>query len=186
MSIVSNRHQNFIAGERSLIASEHFTNVVTHQDKVYVTRYDSDQTQVFQHNNRTSPRWRQPRSIDHDLKTKACTLTVSISNNQLKCCSFVDDIIKVYSLSGQLLQTYGTHGHGEAGQLYRPFINDSDDGSVLIADCNNGRLQVMSEQGEFSVLQLEPPVSRPRSAVLFNNHVFATSFSEQTIYKYSC
>ena len=184
MSIVSNRHQNFIAGERNLIVSGQFTSVVAHQDKVYATRYDSDQTQVFQHNNRTSPRWRQLRSIDHDFETKGYTLTPSISNNQLKCCSAGDSVIKVYSLSGELLQTYGTSGVGDAGQF---ICNDDDDGSVLITD--NDKLQVMSEQGEFSVLQLQPPVSRPRSAVLFNNQLYVTAspvLGEGSVYKYSC
>ena len=118
---------------------------------------------------------------------KGPTLTLSVSKNQLKCCSFGSGIIKVYSLSGELLQTYGTHGRGDAGQLNLPYISDDDDdGSVLIADCSDNILQVMSEQGEFSVLQLQPPVLDPRSAVLFNNHLYVTSDDEQKIYKYSC
>ena len=112
---------------------------------------------------------------------------MSISNNQLKCCSAEDDTIKVYSLSGELLQTYGTHGRGDAGQLNLPYISDDDDdGSVLIADQFNDRLQVMSEQGEFSVLQLQPPVSCPRSAVQLNNQLYVTSEQNNVIYKYSC
>ena len=127
--------------------------------------------------------------MDHDFNANKGTLTLSISNNQLKCCSIGDDSIKVYSLSGELLQTYGTLGRGAAGQLYCPYISDDDDdGSVLIADRNNNRLQVMSEQGEVSVLQLQPPVSQPRSAVLFESHMFVTSWNKKTIYryKYSC
>ena len=86
-----------------------------------------------------------------------------------------------------MLQTYGTPGRSDVGQLDCPFISgDDDDGSVLIADWGNNRLQVMSEQGEFSVLQLQPPVSRPRSAVLFNNNLYVTSYDKKAIYKYSC
>ena len=139
--------------------------------------------------------WLQIRSIDLDFDDKGYTLTLSISNNQLTCCSAGDGSIKVYSLSGELLQTYGTRGRGDAGQLDCPFISDDDDdGSVLIADRDIDRLQVMSEQGEFNVLQLQPPVSRPsvsqpRSAVLFNNQLFVTSrelFRPSNIYQYSC
>ena len=151
---------------------------------------------MFHHNDTSSPRWKKTRTIDHEFEEKynfltlsiSNTLTLSISNNQLKCCSTVDGSIKVYSLSGELLQTHGARGRAESGQLCGPHISDDDDdGSVLIADYGNDRLQVMSEQGEFSVLQLQPPVSHTRSAVLLNNHMFVTSaVNKKTIYKYSC
>ena len=156
---------------------------------MYAADYTSNnQTRVFQLNGTKSPKWRHLQSIDHDFSLKNDFLTLSISNNQLKCCSYINDIIKVYSLSGELLQTHGTPGRDDGGQLSGSYIsNDDDDGSVLIADWGNDRLQVMSEQGEFSVLQLQPPVSEPRSAVLFNNQLYITSTSgHHRIYKYSC
>ena len=64
--------------------------------------------------------------------------------------------------------------------------DDDDDCSVLIVDWGNDRLQVMSEQGEFTVLQLQPPVSRPRSAVLFKNNLIVASIDKFQIHKYSC
>ena len=131
---------------------------------------------MFQCSDTSSPSWTKIRSINHKFEERFGSLTLSISNNQLKCCSRGDDIIKVYSLSGELLQTHGTCGSGDAGHLYYPCISDDDDdGSVLIADCGNHRLQVMSEQGEFSLLQLPPPELRPCSAVLFNNQLYVTS-----------
>ena len=144
---------------------------------------------MFQLNRSASqPGWCEQRSIDkHDFSTEKNFLTLSISNNQLKCCSAEDGVIKVYSLSGELLQTCGTRGRGDAGQLYWPFVSDDDDdGSVLIADYGNDRLQVMSEQGEFSVLQLQPPVSRPCGAVLFKNNLYVASIDHNQIHKYSC
>ena len=181
---------HIVAGESSKITSGEFTSVVVHQDQVYVVDPKKNQTQVFQHSDTSSVRWIKIKTIRHDFKKKGATLSVSISNNQLKCCSAGDGIIKVYSLSGELLQTYGARGRGDAGQLNGPFIcGDDDDGSVLIADLSNDRLQVMSEQGEFSVLQLQPPVSRPRSAVLFNNQLYVASspaIGNSNLYRYSC
>ena len=182
------------AGRKDHIASGIFTSVVVHQDQVYAADKSKNQTQVFQHNDTPSPRWIKVRSIDHDFNTKGPTLTLSISNNQLKCCSEGNGGIKVYSLSGKLLQTHGTCGSGDAGHLYYPCISDDDDdGSVLIADCGNHRLQVMSEQGEFSLLQLPPPELRPGSAVLFNNQLYVTSSpisctrsGKNCISKYTC
>ena len=178
-----------VAGRKSHIASGDFTSVVVHRDQVYAANHGDTQIQVFQHHDTSSPRWRKTRSIGHDLVGKDVTLTLSISNNQLKCCSAGDGSIKVYSLSGELLQTYGTLGPGDAGRLKCPFISD-DDGSVLIADGGNNRLQVMSEQGEFNILQLQPPVARPGSAVLFNNQLYVMTSPLHAdrgfICKYSC
>ena len=175
------------AGKIKRIANGSFRSIVVHQDQVYAADSKKWQTQVFQNNGTSSKGWRQLRSIDHDFQEKNYILTLSISNNQLKCCSTVDGSIKVYSLSGELLQTYGTRGHDDAGQLACPYISDDyDDGSVLIANWSNNRLQVMSEQGEFSVLQLQPPVSCPRSAVQLNNQLYVTSGTGNIICKYSC
>ena len=188
---------NNVAGNTGRIDSGNFTSVVVHQDQVYAADRKKCQTQVFQYNKTLIPRWMRIgstgwtklKSIDHDFNEKGSTLTLSISNNQLKYCSTGDNSIKVYSLSGELLQTYGTSGRDDASQLYCPYISDDDDdGSVLIADQYNDRLQVMSEQGEFSVLQLQPPAKWPRSAVLFNNQLYISSNSlgDKRIYKYSC
>ena len=168
-----------VAGIASRIASGEFTSVVVHQNQVYAADGKKTKTQVFQHNH-TSSRWTKIRSIDHDFKKKYMAsadynLTLSISNNQLKYCSAESDSIKVYSLSGKLLKTYGSRGFGNAGNFGCAYISDDDDdGSVLIVDQRNDDLQVMSEQGEFSFLQLEPPVSARRRAVLFSNQLYMT------------
>ena len=178
----------------SIITSGRFTSVVVvHRDQVYAADCEQNQTQVFQHNDTASSKsaaaatWTKLRTIDHEFHNKFW-ITISISNNQLKCCSAGDHIIKVYSLqSGELLRKNSTRGSAESNQLYCPFISD-DDGSALIAGSIKDRLQVMSEQGEFTVLQLEPPVPVPRSAVLFNNCLYVTSSPDKgrknAIYKY--
>ena len=85
-----------------------------------------------------------------------------------------------------LLQRWGTCESDDAGQLdYQYIYDDDDDGSVLIADCGNGRLQVMSEQGEFSVLQLQPPVSGSRRPVMSNRELYVTSLEKCAVYKLS-
>ena len=164
-----------------------FTSVVARQNQIYAADSNKKQTKVFQHNETVPPEWLYLRSIYHKFSNRGPVITLSISNNQLKCCSAEDGVIKIYSLSGELLQTYGTPGRSDVGQLDCPFISDDDDdGSVLIADCGNNRLQVMSEQGEFSALQLQPPVSRPRRAVLFNTQLYVVSspcIGNDSIYK---
>lgn len=104
----------------------------------------------------------------------------------MKCCSLADHIISVYSLTGELLQTYGTEGNGDAGRLKFSRFCDYYDagGSVLIADHGNNRLQVMTEQGEFSIVELQPSVTQPCGAALLDNHLYVTSHSNKAIRKY--
>ena len=90
-----------------------------------------------------------------------------------------------------MLKTYGSLGYGDAGNFGCAYISDDDDdGSVLIVDQCNDNLQVMSEQGKFNLLQLEPPVSARRRALLFNNQLYMTIAkfygAQGSIRKYSC
>ena len=155
-------------------------SVVVCKDQVYAATNNDEVPRVV--NVYTySGRWEKV----HSFNTVNGMVTLSVKNNQIKCCSFREDNIAVRSLTGQLLATYGTNG-GRAGQLIGPrMFDDDDDGSVLISDLLNDRLQVMSELGEFSVLQLQPQVSQPRSAILFDNQLYVISDKEKTVYKYS-
>ena len=132
--------------------------------------------------------WKLRNRIKLQFKSAGYSITLSAKNNRLFCCSLQDAVIHIYSLSGELLQTHGKPGHRAAGRLCSPYIcktgDADDDGSVLIVDLHNNRLQVMNERGKFRVLHLEPPVLQPRSAVLFNNFLYVVSL-DNTIFKYS-
>ena len=109
-------------------------------------------------------------------------LTLSVANQQLMCCSTSVNQVAVYSLSGQFLHINGSLG---AGQLRCPLACHGGKVGVLIADSKNNRLQTMSGEGKFKSLQLQPPVSEPRGAVLLKaKNIYVTSRTMQTIYKY--
>ena len=169
-----------MAGETGRIATGCFTSVVVHQDQVYAADYIHSRTRVFQFKSEDSLKWHQNTCIEHEFGSNKHFLTLAISDNRLVCRSYKKGTIKLYSLDGELLQTYGPRCHIDG-----LFLRD-DDGSVLIADCGNDRLQVMSEWGGFSFLQLTPRVSRPCSAVLFNYRLYVTSDNDNAIYQYSC
>ena len=165
---------------QSRITTGDFTSVAVHQDQVFAAGCTKPKmVHVYK---RSGSSWVKVHSFSVDL---GGWMTLSVKNNQIKCCSTHDNKIAVYSLSSELLQTYGTSGrNGGAGQLNFPFIcADDDDGSVLIADRYNDRLQVMSEQGEFSVLQLQPPVTLLTRAMLFNNQLYVSTL-DGTLHKY--
>ena len=95
------------------------------------------------------------------------------------------------SHSGELLQTHGrsrreatddgiceqtTSGDPvyRPAVLYRPRLCQLDaDGSALVIDCNNDRLQVMSADGTWSVVKLDQAVSYPKGAVWCNGSLYA-------------
>ena len=166
------------------ISSGEFLSVAILGDQVFATKYKSNMVNVYSY---SGNKWSKTRSFKASTNNNE-RLTMSVKNNRIKCCSWDDDNIRVYTLTGQLLQTNSTEGSGDAGQLSDPFICDEDeDGSVLFADQYNDRLQVMTEEGKFSLLQLQPPVEEPKSAALFNNHLYVTSskWMDATICKYT-
>ena len=82
----------------------------------------------------------------------------------------------MYTLGGEFLQAFGRPGIGKAGLTGSLRICGVDTaGSVLIADRDNNRFLVMSKQGEFCTLELQPEVIRPLSAVVFSGHLYVTS-----------
>ena len=112
-------------------------------------------------------------------------ITLSVQNNNMLVCSAGDNRIAVYSMSGEFENSYGTKGQGIDDRLDGPIIcNDDDSGSVLIADRYNNRLQVMSQQGEFSIAVLKPSMECPVGAALFGSNLFVTSSAANAIYKY--
>ena len=127
----------------------------------------------------------QTRTVKLRFSAIGGTLRLRAANNRLMCSNTAHHEIQVYSLSGELLQAFSRPGSGDADRFNSPIICDVDTASnVLIADCDNGRLQVMSEQGEFCVLDLQPRVSHPESAIIFSSHLYVTSYMGRAVYKY--
>ena len=180
-------NENIITGEQYRVIPGVFSSVVVHEDQVYAADDHRNLTRVLQLNETPPQGWRQLKTIDHNFKLKSYQVTLSISKNQLYCYSRGDNIVKVYSLSGELLQPTREINHC-ADHICWSFIrNNDDDGSVLIDEFDGKSPQVVSEQGELlSLLELKPPIATLTNLVLFKDHVFATSWDTKTIYKYSC
>lgn len=152
-----------------------FTCVDTHYDEVYALSKKT--VYVYKHSGSS---WVEVHKFDVTLND----ISLSIRNNKIftaqriSLCSmsagFItvnqsnskinDHKITVYSLSGELLQTHSVPG---------PDNTVGHSGAVAP--------QVMSEKGEFSVLELQPPASQPRSAVLFNSNLYVLSSSNRIL-----
>ena len=74
-------------------------------------------------------------------------ITLSVKNNRIMICSDNASKIVVCSLHGELIQTFGSEDAGDASHFHCAYIcADDDEGSLIIADGDCNRLQVMTEQ----------------------------------------
>ena len=56
---------------------------------------------------------------------------------------------------------------------------------MLVADCGNDRLQVCDVSGQWSVLDLQPPVTRPLRAAVIDNKLYVCSLVKETLSVYA-
>ena len=119
-----------------------------------------------------SDQWEQIHSFSIDTTTGRF-ITLGISNDLLYVCALYDDKIDAYTLKGAFRFTTGKQGKSASGDLYWPRICDTDaSGAALIADCGNHRLQVLSANGQWSIVPLDPPVKRPWGACFVNDALY--------------
>ena len=113
-------------------------------------------------------------------------MTLATANGKIFACSLQDAKVFVLSQSGEVLQTHGKPGSGQAGELNNPRLCavDSEE-SMLVADCDNDRLQVCDVSGQWSLLDLQPPVKRPTCAAVIDNKLYVCSFREKTLSVYA-
>ena len=155
-----------------------FSCVIFHKNQLYAAEYSKNEVLVFDCNHAALV---QARNIKLRFTDKGFLLKLCANNNRLMCSSVRHNELHVYSLiSGEFLHAYVRPGNIQQ-------ICDVDTrGSVLIADRDNNRLQVISEQEEFHILELQPEVREPNSAVLFKGYLYVTSNDTNAVYKYSC
>ena len=59
------------------------------------------------------------------------------------------------------------------------------EGAMLVADCDNDCLQIGDRRGQWSVLDLQPPVKMPVSAAVIESELYVCSLLEQTLSVYA-
>ena len=161
-----------------------FSSVAVHNDLVYAAAYNmvaANKIYVLRHTGPVNKPWERV----HRFSVMRGDITLSVQNDQIVVCSAAKNRIEVYSMSGKLQRSYGKKGGSSPGHLDDPIVcNDDDDGNLLVADYYNNRLQVMSQQGEFSIVALSPRPCYPAGAALHESSLFVTSRDKKTISKY--
>ena len=76
------------------------------------------------------------------------------------------DRVSVFSVTGEKLRSFGTHGSGE-GQLKDPRgVAVDAEGNILVADSSNHRIQKFTAEGQF-LTAVGRPLQQPR-CIAFN------------------
>ena len=162
------------------IITGHFSGVVRHHNRFYAANKITATVHVFEY----ASEWKHCHSFSVNI-TKNWRITLCISNNLLYACLSGDNRIDMFSRDGHLLSSTGSNGHGGPGQLRCPFICATDAaGDVLIADHTNHRLQLLSANGQWSIVQLQPPVVRPCGACLMNETLYVNEEDRKILHAY--
>ena len=129
--------------------------------------------------------------------------TLQVTDDRILLCCYDKNKLHVLSHSGELLQTHG-RSRSEAteddiigqtasgkqvyspGVLHGPLLCQVDvEGSAIVADCYNDRLQVMRADGTWSIvdLRVEQDVGRIKGALWCNGSLYVAR--NRTIVRYS-
>ena len=157
-----------------------FTGVVRHHNRYYAANCTTTTIHVYEH----ADAWKQRHSFSVNA-TKNLIITLCMSNNCLYACLSVDNRIDIFSLDGHLRSSTGSCGDGAADQLSTPFICATDAaGAVLIADCDNNRLQLLTANGQWSLVQLQPHAVNPSGACIMNDTLYVNEYYKKSLHAY--
>ena len=122
-----------------------------------------------------SSTWRRLREIPTPCcsATEFSPHTLQVTDDHILVCCFDEDELHVLSHSGELLQTTSGEPMNAPGVLRSPYLCQVDaEGSVLVADKANDRLQVMAADGTWSVVDLDQTVTHPMGAVWYKMSLY--------------
>ena len=90
--------------------------------------------------------------------------------------------IQKYTWDGQLLQTYGKHGTGPAGELNSPHLSGFDQQeNCLIVDSHNHRMVVLKSDGSFHRLSITGLDKLPTCARIHQGLLYVYVWHPQTM-----
>ena len=103
----------------------------------------------------------------------------------LFACLTNEHRVDILSLRGDLLCQAGKQGSDGAGLFKTPFMGATDsEGYALFTDYDNYRLQVLTPQSKWHVVEMEPKVKHPGGAVLMDGIIYVAEGSKSKEGKY--
>ena len=99
---------------------------------------------------------------------------LQVSDMLIYVCSYDYALVYVINHDGDVIRRCGRKGfYGGPGELLEPRLCQLDfENSLLITDTGNGRLQVLSADGEWAFATLEKSVTKPSCAYFMKRQLF--------------
>ncbi|MEW6189120.1 MAG: 6-bladed beta-propeller [Actinomycetota bacterium] len=114
--------------------------------KIYVSEIRSQKLMVFNFQGRFL--YNFPRGRENS-RVLIKPLAVTFANDKLYVTDIGDQSVKVFDKRGRLLLKFGKKGSKKGDFLFPNGITALEDGTILVADSNNRRVQVFDPQGNF-------------------------------------
>ena len=171
--------------KKGRIIGGHWTSVVVNGSLVFAVSNDPAQVYVLQYLNL---KWSKVRSFKTN-GTPGKISTIAISNDNIVSCSSETNDYYFYSIQGKLQVVFDGPGGDNVGKAetdaHYPYLCGGDAaGSLLIAEQQEYGLQVLSKDGKFRSLKLQPDVKMPRRAVLHKKTLFVVDMLDNKLFKY--
>ena len=134
------------------ITDGYFTDVCTVGESVVAVEHYECKVQVYR---LTNNKWiKQTEFTVKDANQELKSIHVH-HNSVFVCYRWTNKIYK-YSLQGEYIEEYGTVRGNALGEFYGPYVSGTDgQGSLIVCDKCNHRIQVRSSQGEWQQYKLE-------------------------------
>ena len=166
--------------QTSEIDSGEYNSGVYHNRTLYVYEINSNTIRTYAYNCswNTTTRMSSPVEIGNN--------TPSISNTTITICSHMEHTLCIMNQSGQVIHTYGTNVCRASRKLVEePYLCQEDDaGLMLVADDANNRLEIFDAERKWSIVNMDPEVSAPISAVYANGVLYVVSIDNKKLYSY--
>ena len=163
-----------------------FNSVEQHQGLLYTSQYTKAEIRVFRYE---QDAYKMQKNFKVPLQKIGNTIPfmdISVRRDRVTYSSTGDNLIYIYSLTGERLMSHNKPSPVSVGELNYTYVSDGDEyGNVLLADRDADQLYVMNERGECRKVQLEPAAEKPRSAVMCNEFLFVAS-ARKKLHKYRC
>ena len=134
------------------ITDGYFTDVCTEGESLVAVECNECQIHIC---TITNNKWTKETEFtvkDPDKRLKL----IHVNHNSVYVCYPWTNKIYKYSLQGEYIEEYGTVQGNALGEFYGPYVSGTDcQGSVIVCDKCNYRIQVRSSQGEWQQYKLE-------------------------------
>ena len=157
------------------ISSGGFSVVCKHAGLVYVASMHEPTIHVCDPST-----WSRIRTFKACLNDCHDIHTLCVTSCSIIAACWLNHRIHVLDDSGALQQTHGKFGTA-AGEFHYPYLCSVEtDGSMLVADFFNNRLQVFHND-EWRVLPLQPQPFKPNGAVVTQHALYVVTWDKKLI-----